>query len=345
MPHKPQNLISRVAAAALLTASLASAPALAAAAPADREPSITWSMNPAADSGHGHWIEMELSPGETRTEQLVLKNHSEQPATFGLQAADGYFTDSGRFNMLSSDQPSHAAGTWISIQDEVSVDAKSAETVPFTVTVPSNATPGDHAAGVASVVSSLGQSGDGASIGLESRIGFRVMTRVEGPLQPSLAVGSIEAAYNQSWNPFAPGHITADLSVGNDGNLQLDPATSLAAPLAAGSDTLETGSLLPGDSAQVSAALPNVWPLFLVPATIEVTGTDTAGSRQVLLTERIWVWALPLPQLLVAAGVFLCLTGLRRRKSRQDARLAQLLDQARQDGAAQVRLQSQGAGR
>lgn len=343
MAHKPFLLLPRVAAATLISATLLgifSTPSLATSTPPSSEPSITWSMSPANDAqnGNGHWVDIELSPGQTTQEQLVLKNHSEQQVTFGLQAADGYFTQSGRFNMLASNLPSSDAGTWISVQDQVTVAAKSSEIVSFTVTVPDNATPGDHAAGIASVISSVGHSADGASVGLESRIGFRVMTRVDGPLNPSLALDSIDAGYSQSWNPFSPGEITLDFGVSNDGNLQLEPTTSVSLPFGNESAALTTAPLLPGDVAEVSVNVSDSWPIFLTPATVEVTGADSSGEQQILYSQRVWVWTLPLPQLLVLAGASLCLFGLRRRKTQQDARLEELLEQAREDGAAQAEL-------
>lgn len=345
MPHTPRSF-TRLAAATLLAVGLglvSSLPATASAIPSTDQAPITWSMTPLPDESQSPqpWVELSLEPGQTVQRQLVVKNHSTQAATFGLQAADGYFTNTGRFNMLASDEPSTAAGTWITIQDEVTVGPKSSETVSFKVTVPDNATPGDHAAGVASAITSVGQSPDGASVGLESRIGFRVMTRVEGELHPALAVEDIDASYTQSWNPFSPGEISVDFALSNTGNVQLDPGSQLSSFMNSQAPTTDNGSLLPGDQSRISLTLDSSWPIFLTPATLKITGTDQAQTEQVVLTDRIWVWTLPLPQLLVLVGVTLCLVGMRRRKATQRQRFEQLLEQAKREAAAEVRLATQ----
>lgn len=344
MSHTPRTF-TRVALTTMLAAGLGFSTALPAAAsptPSDEQAPITWSMSPLPEENQSNtqWVELDMKPGESVQRELVVKNHSAQEATFGLQAADGYFTDTGRFNMLASDEPSEAAGTWISIQEEITVAPKASENVRFTVTVPENATPGDHAAGVASSTTSIGQSADGASLGVESRIGFRVITRVEGELNPSLAVQELHTGYKQSWNPFAPGSITADFRLHNDGNLQLQPQSALFSFQNAEGQSLESGSLLPGDGAKVTMKLDQSWPTFLTPVTLEVTGTDNGGAEQVLRTERVWVWTLPLPQLFVLLGATLCFLGLRRRKTKQTERMDELLDQARRDGAEQARQES-----
>ncbi len=65
------------------------------------------------------WVEAELAPGDTFEEHLLVRNLSADAVTFHLTAADGYFTDNGRFTMLTADRPSVDAGTWIQIPAEI----------------------------------------------------------------------------------------------------------------------------------------------------------------------------------------------------------------------------------
>jgi hypothetical protein len=164
--------IAAALAAASFIALLGASPAAAAAA--EDEP-ITWSVRPGDEEGQDGraWVEWDADPGDGLTEHMVVTNHGAIEVEFQLSAADAYFTDTGRFNMLPSDAESVDAGTWIDLPESVVVPAGATEVVPFTITVPANATPGDHPAGVAASVMS-----DGAgAIGVESRVGFRVMTR------------------------------------------------------------------------------------------------------------------------------------------------------------------------
>ena len=98
------------------------------------------------------------------------------------------------------------------------VQAGQTQIVAFTITVPENATPGDHA-GIAATVQSVGPSADGNQVSIESRVGFPIMTRVTGELTLAIEPGSVE--YHLSWNPFEPGQITARYTIVNDGNVRI----------------------------------------------------------------------------------------------------------------------------
>ena len=150
-----------------------------------------------------------------------MHNFSDHQVDFGLSAADGIFNQNGRFNILPPDKTSTGAGTWIAIADSVTVPAGQTVVVPFTITVPPNAEPGDHAAGVAASILSTSTGNGGASVGIESRVGFRVMTRVTGDLKPGATTENLTTSYRPSWNPFEPGDLTVDFDVVNTGNTRL----------------------------------------------------------------------------------------------------------------------------
>lgn len=168
--------------------SAAAAPALVATAADDGE--ITWAVTPADESGPDQRgvIEQELDPGQSRTDRFAVRNFSAIPVTFALSAADGYYSDNGRFTMLPSSEPSTLAGTWISLPDSVTVEPGGTTVVEFTTSVPDDALPGDHAAGIAASVLSAGTDSSGTGVGVESRVGFRITTRVTGELTPAATV-------------------------------------------------------------------------------------------------------------------------------------------------------------
>ena len=140
-----------IASHALLGITALALPAAAAAEETETESSVTWAMSPADESGPDgrSWVELELDPGASATEHLAVRNFGDREVTFAITAADGYFTPTGRFNMLPSDATSVDAGTWISVDDQVTVAPGGTAALPFTVEVPDDATPGDHAARMA----------------------------------------------------------------------------------------------------------------------------------------------------------------------------------------------------
>lgn len=300
---------------------------------------VTWMVRPSDGAGEDgrSWIELELDPGQTVEEHLLVRNLSARDITFRLSAADGYFTETGRFNMLTSDKPSVDAGTWIRIQDTVDVPSGGDAIVPFTVTVPDNATPGDHPAGVAAAI----RSGEDEQIGVESRVGFRVMTRVTGDLAPS-AEARIGGAYRGSWNPFEPGAIEAQYSFTNTGNTRLSLTPDVAVTALFGLVRFSMpgepiAEMAPGESRTGTVQFDAAWPLFAytaevtAPAAVIVTGTDAAADLAPIEASGA-VGAIPWSQLVTALFALLIIWALWRDRRRRDRRLHDMLEQAREEG-------------
>ncbi len=344
-------LLLAVAALAVLVAGpVAAAPSSTApsadpssAAAASAPETISWTVEPAtADGPDGRaWAELTLDPGQSVTDHLAIRNLSKSAATFSIKAADGYFTDTGRFNMLPSSQPSTAAGTWIDVQDSVEVPAGGTVVLPYTVTVPDNATPGDHAAGIAASVSFVGQNPDGGgTLGVESRVGFRVITRVTGDVQPAMTATGLAATYDMSANPLSPGSMQVSTVLANTGNIALAitgtaTAGGQSAPFAIGDAGATAIELLPGDQRTVTANVTGVWPLGPVGTTARFTATAT-DADPVTVSADTTTWAMPWPQLIALAVLALLVLALLANRRRRRAKLRRLLDAERAAGRAEA---------
>ncbi|SMG48128.1 COG1470 family protein [Agreia pratensis] len=309
------------------------------------EPTVTWSVTPADAAGPDgrSWMELEGDPGQTIQEHLAVRNLGTTEVTFALNAADGYFTSKGRFNMLPHGTESVDAGTWVGVQENVTVAPGGMAVVPVAVTIPSNATPGDHAAGLAASIFSKGSDG-GASVGVESRVGFRVLTRVSGEIAPSLAVASSKAAYRSSWNPFEPGSTRIDYTLENTGNARLSVSGSTVAggvrlPDASG-EAAAPVELLPGDRRTLQIEVPGAWPVGLLsyPLTVEqsVILPNDVSEPAAALQQNIEVWAIPWSQLVVLLAVLLIVGGLLWGRMRRRRHVEKLLEAAREEGRRSV---------
>jgi hypothetical protein len=308
----------RRAAAVLAALAVLSPAAPAAAAPATV--TVTWTVQPATAAGPDgrRWIERTLDPGKQVTEHLAVRNLGDATAVFTLSAADGYLTGKGRFNMLPSDRKSIGGGTWITVPPTVTVRAGGTAVVPFTITVPTGVTPGDHPAGIAASI-----AGAQGTVQVESRVGFRLLLRASGTLHPELTAGAVRAEYERSWNPLKPGRLRVFYAVANTGNVRVDARARVNGV------TTELGELLPGGSRAGATRVDGVWGLGRLRTTVElqptVPGESTARPSA---TVTVTSWAVPWPQLLVlaAAGLLLGAWRLRRR------RLASMLARAREEG-------------
>ncbi|GAA4672599.1 hypothetical protein [Phytohabitans rumicis] len=326
-----------VAVAVLVAAPIAPAGAMA----EPSTPALTWAVQPADQNGPDgrRWVERSLDPGQVVTERLAVRNFSDRPATFFLKAADGYLTDKGRFNMLPSNQASVDGGTWIRVQDKVTVGAKATAVVPFTITVPRDATPGDHPAGIAATITSTG-----GTVAVESRVGFRVMMRVSGTVTASLAVDDLTATYKRSWNPFSAGAILVRYTATNDGSVAVTGAgkvttTELFGLAEHGAQT-RVEEVLPGGGREVEVRVAGVWALGLLRTTVDLTPAvpagDATGAEIRPAAATVTVWTLPGAQLVPVAVLVALVLALRTVLRRRRRRLAELLARAREEGRAEA---------
>lgn len=176
---------------------------------------------------------------------------------------------------------------------------------------------------------------------VDSRVGFRVLTRVTGEIVPALTAPGLSATYDTEWNPLRPGALDVTVTLANAGNVALDVAGEASAGGASAplgfTDGAERIELLPGDSQVVTARLQGVWPLG--PLTTEVTLEGSADEvTPVIVSSATTTWALPLPQLFTLAGIALIVLALvdsgRRRRRRLRAMLAEARAQGRAEGGA-----------
>lgn len=308
----------------------------------DPESTVTWAVQPADEHGPDGrcWIELTLDPGQVVTEHLAVRNFGDSAVVFTLQAADGYLTDNGRFNILPSDQESTDGGTWIEIPEQVTVEADATEVVPFTITVPHDATPGDHPAGVAATLTSTE-----GTVAIESRVGFRVMTQVSGTVTAAAAVEDLTATYRQSWNPFSGGTIQVAYTTTNHGNVASTGIGLVTVDGLFGSAQNEARAEIeesfPGDSVEVETRVAGVWPWGPLRTTVEVTPAvpdgEPGGAAIEPASATVTVWTLPWPQLVFAAVLGAIAFGLRTLIRRRRRRLARLLARARNEGRAEAR--------
>lgn len=128
---------------------------------------------------------LSLDPGATVTEHVVVTNYSDQAVTFRPVASDGVVSETGAFDLLPSDVEPVDAGSWISIVDRVDIPAGQSALVPFALTVPADATPGDHPGGIVASVLQEGGAAGGPAVGVETRVGTRIHLRVTGRSSPA----------------------------------------------------------------------------------------------------------------------------------------------------------------
>lgn len=162
----------------------------------------------------------EVAPGQQLTDNYSVSNTGTTAQVMRVFATDAFNTDDGSYGLLDTDAEAVDAGAWITFADgakfvDVPLVPGESQLVAFTLTVPADASPGDHAAGIViSVTSPQGQ------ILVDRRVATRLYVRVPGELQAALTVGSISSSYQPSINPL-DGTTTVTFTVRNSGNVAL----------------------------------------------------------------------------------------------------------------------------
>jgi hypothetical protein len=227
-----------------------------------------WTAEPAANQfGAGRQrFSYTINPGSDAKDGVVVVNHDAAPLRLALRPAAGPMS------------------AWIHpARDDVTVAPGDTVEVPFTVTLPEDAAPGDYASDIA---------------------GVPIRLRVGGALKPSLAVEDIRvdgSVVTYRIRNTGNATLTAHQAVSVSGPFRLWKATA--------GELADSPSLLPGATWKASARVADVTPAVRLTATVTLTPllTDEAGSISPLgpVMASGHGWAIPwavLPALLVVCA-------------------------------------------
>lgn len=310
-------------------------------APTASSGTITWTVQPATAEGPDGRISLRhvLDPGASVEEHVAVTNFSDREATFVVYAGDGVVGDSGDFDVPSAADARRDAGAWITLGTvegaerlddgglQLVLGPASNVLIPLTIAVPTDATPGDHPAGV--VAELVDTTSD---VRLAARVGTRLHLRVTGEIRASVVPDEVEARWEPSWNPFAAGTVRLRYVVRNAGDVRLGARSvaRLAGPGGIGDveAVSEVREVLPDRSVLVETRLP-AWPLVRASGGVEVTplvvGEDVVDVRLERATTTVTVWTVPWTQLalvvLVVGGILLVRWQRRRTARRVQARV------------------------
>lgn len=270
------------------------------------------------------------APGQTLDDLYVARNTGTTAQTLTVFSTDAYNTDDGGYGLLDTEAEPTDAGRWVSFADgatklSIPLEPGATQVVPFTVTVPADASPGDHAAGlVISVTSPNGQ------LLVDRRVATRLYVRVPGDLQPALTISNLEASYAHSLNPI-DGVTTVTYTVKNTGNVALGAHMVIGAKalFGIGAGELlreELAEMLPGATRTVSFDVAGVGQYgYLNPYVRLVPSVEQNASSPGVLREvsrDTVIFAMPWWLLigLALAGLIWVVRRLRHRQDEKNAK-------------------------
>jgi dihydroorotate dehydrogenase (fumarate) len=342
--------------ASFLTVGVATVAAPVAARAADGE---SIAGGPCDDSGNSDGrsrFTYEAAPGQQVSDCYRVENTGSAAQTVTVYATDAFNTEGGDFALLDAAAAPTDAGGWVALEDgsarmQFDLGAGESRPVRFTLTVPADAGPGDHAGGL--IVSAQTPSDQ---ILVDRRVGTRMYVRVPGELQSLLNITGMTATYNPSLNPL-DGTANVTLTVTNQGNIALAPTLVLVAKSFFGSDLSERrlenlDELLPGASRTVTYELGPVGQFVYVNAAASLysrgdqTGATSEAPPAPQVDREAGIWAVPWILVGILLLVGLIVLYLRWRRRRDDKRAAEWMafTQAEAERAAAAQRETVGSG-
>ncbi len=250
-----------------------------------------WSVNPTPPAQPGPaprlYFFLESPPGTSVQDSVRVTNLADQPRTFRLYGADAYNTPrDGGFGLRTQEATHVDIGAWTRVgAATVTVPAKSQADVPFVITVPANATPGDHVGGVVAMEEQPGATTrqGGVDVTVRRAVAARIYLRVSGPTVPGLRIDNVQTRHDTAWLPSTvDGAFTYD--VVNTGNLHLPPQLSVRVTGLFGHRITRHGDvpridLLPGAQTRLAGTVSGIWPFDVVTTSVTVTADGGVSAR------------------------------------------------------------------
>jgi len=259
-------------------------------------PALAWTVSPAD-------IQLVGRPGVITRGSFEVISSDSIGRHFRVEAQNLGETPTGSFTFTTEQ---HSAAEWVDTLPSDFTGAHQPQSVDYAISVPSNATPGDHVAAIS--VQELPASSNG-NIGVVEAVGLRVVVRVPGKLQPGARITQFTAPSLTFGNGVA---IHATVVNTGDTVLDFNGANSGSAIEVAQQTFPLAGLLLPGATRVVSYGW-NDPPLL--GATTAHLHVNLGGANR--LSASASIFAFPLYQLLGLILLMLAVQIYRRQRQRR----------------------------
>lgn len=161
-----------------------------------------------------------LEHGETKKDQLLVMNQTEEEQTIVLGSVDGVVTNSGDYTCRQEAEPIEGSGGWVRLaKKELTLAPGAEEKVDFTVTVPEQADVGEHNSCL-TIQAAAAEDEDESTGGVRLRMrqAIRMIVTIPGDLHRELAIEKFgislgAGTQNYSLTAANKGNVSADIDM------------------------------------------------------------------------------------------------------------------------------------
>jgi Bacterial protein of unknown function (DUF916) len=269
----------------------------------------------------------DASPGVVIHDSVTVYNVGNVPLPFHVYATDAFNQTDGTFDLLTGDQLATDVGTWVTFDSQdLTIPAGKQALIPITITVPADASPGDHVGGMVASSPIEGRNDTGQIITVDRRVGAKLYIRVAGNLHTELAVTNLNGDYSHAVNPLG-GATKVSFRIENRGDVRLggSPVVTVSGPFGLGEKSITLpplNDLLPGETADLSVEFADVGAWFVDTVSVDITAVGaTEGEAIDPVHGDATMFAPPITLLVLLALLVVLWLWWRARRQRREAAL------------------------
>jgi hypothetical protein len=169
-------------------------------------------------------FDLAANPGDTVTNELLIRNSSSEPVIINAEAQDFVATGEEGEVSLTDNKSTYSLTSWIDLDtSRFTLEAGKQKAVKFSISVPYNAEPGGHYASIYARISpNLENTTSGSGVG--QKIGSLLLLKVAGDTKETAAIESFKTTkYVNTKGPIA-----FDVRVKNTGSVHIKPKGIIA---------------------------------------------------------------------------------------------------------------------
>jgi hypothetical protein len=248
-------------------------------------------------------IYLSVSPGQTVSTQILIRDVSGTALVVSGQAND--FVASGEDGtpkvLLNNDtNDPYSLKSWVVPPADLQLIPKQIKTLPVTINVPANASPGGHY-GVIRFTASAPTLNGGSGVSLSASIGALMLITVSGKITENLSIAEFSVNHNgKTGTVFQSGPVGFVERLKNNGNVHEQPVGQVTVTdmfgkkLASVNVNLPPGNVLPASTRKFSQVLDKS-----VIGNKKLFGHYTAklsityGTSKKVLSDSLGFWVIP----------------------------------------------------
>lgn len=323
MPHiaRQHNLFAPLLLAAAML--VVAVPAVETAHAADAQP---LAIEPASTGGgiKRTSFNYTLAAGDSQTDSIIVSNLGDTAQNVRIYLANAFTTASGKVGVKANEAAKEDPVGWVNYTSKlgngvIQIAPQTSKTIPFTLTVPTDAAPGDYAIGLAAVpvVDPLAPQEGQNSLTVVTAVATLLRLKVDGPLLPVVQIANLTADATPALVPGTDGGTTSvSFEVVNAGNQSYKATVNITQTDALGRDMysyppIQLNEMLPGSAVPVDVGWPDV-PSVRGAVRVEVV-TDTTAT----VVRKATFWSVPWGFVGIILGALILLELLRRLRKRR----------------------------